>query len=366
MKLDLTDLTILIPTYKRDQYLIKNLLFWENYDTNIIILDGGKKPIDKNKFHNFKNNIKYFFYKESSFEKRLYMGSTKIKTPYSVIIADDELHEPSALKKSINFLKKNSDYGCCIGRCVGFKSTKNFLNLWPEKKIQAKHFVSQTNLLNRIKYHIKNYTPSTLYAVHKTKSFKFSTKIFKTLEFDSPYIQETIFEILASAYAKCKVLPYLSWFRSYENNPIIDKNSRRLYFLSIWFDEKKNFIKIKCLKKNLVHLISSLRKNRKKEIQKLIDEVLEHRIVTDRKSRLSAELRYDFKNDNHLFKSLFKKIKNFIKYILIKSNVGNFCFFINKSKFNYHKLKKADIKFKDNDLNFISSFLLEYNDIKNR
>ena len=33
-----------------------------------------------------------------------------------------------------------------------------------------------------------------------------------------PYVtQETIFEILASAYSKCKVLPYLSWFRSYEN-----------------------------------------------------------------------------------------------------------------------------------------------------
>ena len=38
-------------------------------------------------------------------------------------------------------------------------------------------------------YHLKNYTPSTLYAVPGVKSFKFSTKIFKDLEFDSPYIQ---------------------------------------------------------------------------------------------------------------------------------------------------------------------------------
>ena len=28
------------------------------------------------------------------------------------------------------------------------------------------------------------------------------------------------------------------WLRSYENEPIIDKNSKRLYFLSKWFDEK--------------------------------------------------------------------------------------------------------------------------------
>ena len=268
MKLNLKDLTILIPTYKRNQYLLKNLSFWEDYSTNIIILDGGKKPINKNKFYNLKNNIKYFFYKESSFERRLYLGSTKIKTPFCVVIGDDELHEPTALKKSISFLKKNFDYGCCIGRCVGFKSTKNFLNLWPEKKIQAKHNVNQSRSIKRINYHIKNYTPSTLYAVHRTRTFKFCTNIFKKIEFDSPYIQETIFEILASAYAKCKVLPNLSWLRSYENDPVIDKNSKRLYFLSKWFDEKKNHSKIKILKKNLVKLVLSLKENNKKRYSK--------------------------------------------------------------------------------------------------
>ena len=47
MKLNLKDLTILIPTYKRNQYLLKNLSFWEDYSTNIIILDGGKNLLIK-------------------------------------------------------------------------------------------------------------------------------------------------------------------------------------------------------------------------------------------------------------------------------------------------------------------------------
>ena len=60
---NLKDITILIPTYKRNKYLFKNLSFWENYNVNIIILDGGKIPRNKKKFKNFKNSVKYFFKK---------------------------------------------------------------------------------------------------------------------------------------------------------------------------------------------------------------------------------------------------------------------------------------------------------------
>ena len=65
-------------------------------------------------------------------------------------------------------------------------------------------------------------------------------------------------------------------------------------------------------------------------------------------------------------KNNLKILKIFSKYILIKNNIGNFCFFVDKNNFNYYKLKEANIKFKNKDLNFISSFLLGYNDIKNR
>ena len=98
-------------------------------------MDGGKQSIDKKKFKNFKNKIKYFFKKNSYFEKRLYYASTLVKTPYCVILGDDEIHNPWTLKKSIIFLNKNKDFGCCIGRCVGFKIEKKYLSLWPEKVI---------------------------------------------------------------------------------------------------------------------------------------------------------------------------------------------------------------------------------------
>ena len=125
MRLDLKDITILIPTYKRNNYLFKNLSFWENYNTNIIILDGGKTPISKKQFNSYKNNIKYFFYKNSSFEKRLYFGSKKVQTSFCVVIGDDELHEPNSLKKSMNFLKKKMITGVVLVGVLALNQTKN-------------------------------------------------------------------------------------------------------------------------------------------------------------------------------------------------------------------------------------------------
>ena len=78
-----------------------------------------------------------------------------------------------------------------------------------------------------------------------------------------------------------------------------------------------------------------------------------------------AKSRYKFKNDNFL-QIIFKKIKIYFKYLLIKWNLGNFCFFIDKNKYNYNKLYDAKIKFNIDDLNYINSYLLDNNDIKNR
>ena len=129
--------------------------------------------------------------------------------------------------------------------------------------------------------------------------------------------------------------------------------------------KKKNYIIIKKLKKNLVNQILSLNEDEKKKIQNTINEVLKYRVLTDRKSIVTTKLRYNVKNDN-FYINLIKATKNFLKYMLIKNNIGNFCFFVDKNNFNYYKLREANIKFKNQDLNFINSYLLKYNDIKNR
>ena len=84
------------------------------------------------------------------------------------------------LKKSTDFLKSNLDYGCCIGRCVGFKSTKNYLNLWPEKIIQAKHLVNHNKSLSRNELSLKKlYTKHSICSSPSQKVLNLVQKYLK-------------------------------------------------------------------------------------------------------------------------------------------------------------------------------------------
>ena len=45
-KIHLTDLTIVIPTYERPAYLLRQIAYLSKWDTPVEIVDGSTKPLD--------------------------------------------------------------------------------------------------------------------------------------------------------------------------------------------------------------------------------------------------------------------------------------------------------------------------------
>ena len=43
--MDLSKVTIIIPSYKRQEYAINALKYWSKYDVNLHLLDGSDDPI---------------------------------------------------------------------------------------------------------------------------------------------------------------------------------------------------------------------------------------------------------------------------------------------------------------------------------
>ena len=224
LELDLHEVTIIIPTYQRPTFLLRNLSFWSSTNVKIIVADGS--PTSELSFlENGKHSVEYFRTQESM-ELRLATAASRVKTKYAIISGDDEFMLPKSISILQDFLNLNSDYVCCIGRCIAFEKRKSskskspFLLLRPDKPGQANHQVNQTNSIERISYHISNYQVSTFYALHRSKNLASILNRVSTIKISSPYGAELFFETASAESGKSRVLSIPSWLRSSENTPV--------------------------------------------------------------------------------------------------------------------------------------------------
>ena len=44
--MNLSKITIVIPSYERQKYLIKKIKYWSNFEVDVHIVDGSDKPLD--------------------------------------------------------------------------------------------------------------------------------------------------------------------------------------------------------------------------------------------------------------------------------------------------------------------------------
>jgi glycosyltransferase domain-containing protein len=217
--LDLSNLTIVIPTYERQHFLARHVSLWENTNSKVVILDGsvvswldsfkGKLPSNFEYYHN-----------PDSIEKRLHSVKGRITTPYSVLLCDDEFYIPSALQSCVDELERFPDLTVCKGMAVAF----NFLDgIVTGHKIYSSlrgYEVNQLTAEDRVNFHMENYAMAVLWGVTRTNVFN---KMLDAMSF-GPFLSAAVGEIQCSLIAawsgKIKVINELMWLRSYENKSI--------------------------------------------------------------------------------------------------------------------------------------------------
>ena len=85
------DLSIVIPTYNRHNYLKRTLKYWNNKEAIIHVLDGSDKPLPIKIIRSFGQNIKYHYLKLSLIE-RIGYSQKLINTKYVALLSDDEFY----------------------------------------------------------------------------------------------------------------------------------------------------------------------------------------------------------------------------------------------------------------------------------
>jgi glycosyltransferase domain-containing protein len=238
----LNNLTIIVPTFKRQKFALRLMDYWSDKDAVILVLDGSPEPINKPLLSHYPDNISYVHKPESIYE-RIHESLELIRTDYVILAGDDEFYIPSALAACLKKLNSDNEIVACCGRSVGFEVDKNTILGLPQYDSFAHFNLDSTCPIERINRHMGEYVPRLIYAVCRTSSWVRIWKEILVKEFDFYAAAEIQFEICMCINGKSLILPELMWLRSYGESDEIQHADASLNpkkrIDSWWFDESK-------------------------------------------------------------------------------------------------------------------------------
>ena len=120
---ELSKLTLVMPTYGRQNHVIRNIAYWSNTGVILLVLDASPIPIENEILKSFGENIIYI-HDTNNYNERLVNSFSKINSKYAQLICDDEFYPISAVISCIKDLEKNDDIISCMGVCLGFEIDK--------------------------------------------------------------------------------------------------------------------------------------------------------------------------------------------------------------------------------------------------
>jgi len=216
---NLHKLTVVIPTYERQKYILRQVELWQNTSSRIIILDGSKSSCTKLNSYKLPSNFQYFHIPES-IEKRFQYVINHIQTEYAVLLSEDEIFIHSAIMNCITFLDSNMDFSVCKGVALGFNFSSNQVTGFNVYESLHGYIIDNEKPEDRLINHMGNYTMAVLWGITRANVFKKSLKAMAQGPFLSAAAGEIQCSLIGAWSGKIKVINELMWLRSYENSNI--------------------------------------------------------------------------------------------------------------------------------------------------
>ncbi|OXR47990.1 hypothetical protein PuT2_14935 [Pusillimonas sp. T2] len=215
---NLSDITLVMPTYNRPQYALRGMMYWGKLGVNVLVFDGSKEPLPLYALEKIPVSIKYF-HRPVGFYSRLQAALNYIDTPYASLVADDEFFLKSGLSAAIDYLDKNPDYVACGGQAVGFWRAQEDIFVTKQYSGNSGFDLNHEDRAQRIKNHFSKYTPASVYATVRSTDFIAAITAMTAHEFSVYSIGELQLEMFYAWRGKVKVLDHIYWLRSEENKP---------------------------------------------------------------------------------------------------------------------------------------------------
>lgn len=223
VKNSLKDLTLVVPTYFRQSFVLRLMRYWSGRGAKVIVLDGTDDPISKVHLDAMDPSIVYI-HNPVGFYERLGGALDLIETKYTILAGDDEFYIPSALARCIRELEDDSELVACSGTAIGFCPEASFIRGLKVYPRLVGYEILATDAKVRVLSHMSDYEVNQIYAVCRSRQWKIVMRAIVEKRFPVYAILEYQFQMYMSFAGKSKVVNELMWLRSVgENEPVNSK-----------------------------------------------------------------------------------------------------------------------------------------------
>lgn len=232
-------LTVVIPCYGRQDFLLRQCAYWQGSGARVVIVDGSPEPLGEGiqKIVSALEDITYL-YANASMMDRLQLASRQIQTPYAILLGDDEFLLFTGLCSAINLLEQNPALVACIAQSLAFYPSPDGTGCtYGTGYPHWKYSVQQDDVRERLNVSMSDYTAATCYAVLRTPVWRKSWGQLQN--WSSPYVGEMQQGLTTYIWGKLATVDEVYWMRSNENRPVTSKDfNRGLSFQEWWASPK--------------------------------------------------------------------------------------------------------------------------------
>lgn len=234
----LSRLTIVVPSYGRQEFLLRQLAQWGASACKVIIADGSPDSLQPSAIRLVEQlpNVRYL-HLPVTYAERLAIVATMLDTPYAVLLGDDEFFLKNGLVSAVRKLDSNPEIVACMGQSLHFLVDGNEIVNYATGYAHLGYELLQDRVPDRLKAAMSSHNAVTCYAVLRADTWRKSWGKIGT--WASPTVVEIQQALLVHICGKVTTTDALCWLRSSENKPVLVRGEfdYRVGFSTWWNDE---------------------------------------------------------------------------------------------------------------------------------
>lgn len=218
----LSQLTLVIPSFRRQDYLMRQVVYWAHSRATLIIVDGSPQSIGA-RAEAFVRGIPNIVYVHSgdTYVNRIRQASGLVRTPYAMCLADDDLFLMTGLGRAIDCLNARPELTICVGQAIAidFDRWAGRAHFFSYGASLRNYQVVHPDPSERIRLGIDNYRAATCYAVVRWPAF---AEIWRDIQSTScPWTIEYEHAISTYTVGSLAAVDAVYWLRSSECESIM-------------------------------------------------------------------------------------------------------------------------------------------------